>query len=140
MGGVPQPVFCFPQGIRGNGCTTDQGKVNFSVMGDLRGSPETTLTLVDREEEFKKDSEWIILSCSGWRKESGGNEVGDFLEGDCGWICAPVLHDGAEIYVYSPWWKDGHLVCDKQFNGLGYQTLDHIKLDLKENPERPDSK
>jgi len=59
------------------------------------------------------------------------------MKGNLGWQDAPVLRDGTETYVYCPEWKDGHLVCDKEINGLGYLTLDHIKRLLKENPKKP---
>ena len=119
--------------------SADKDKVVFSITEPLRGPAVTTLTLKPEFGFiFKKDSEYVILSAPGWRTGQRGGSIGGFMRGDIGWIYAPVLRDGKDIYIEGYAMENGRFVNDKpaKDNGWGYLTLDHFKRLLQTTPQK----
>jgi hypothetical protein len=116
--------------------------INFSVIETLRGSKKESLTRLDgRLYDFKANSEWLLLSNADWRKIAGDkDEVGSFMKGIIGWICAPVVRSGNDVYVYTDLQEGDHLVSDKTIDGLPYLTLDHVRRLIQEEPGQSPSK
>jgi hypothetical protein len=117
--------------------SVEKDKVTFSVVEALRGRPSGDLCLGrDGLYDFKKDDEWMLLSCESWRKGYRNDVVGSFMKGDIGWICAPVFRGDGKAYVsdslYDPEKKTG--VFDKKFGLWDCITLEHFKQMLAGKP------
>jgi hypothetical protein len=110
--------------------STVKDKITFSVVEVLRGKKVVTLVLTDEGfYDFKKDDEWMLLSCKSWRDGDDGNEVGSFFYGNLGWICAPMYRADGKAYVAGQLYDlEKHTtVFDKKFGDFGCLTLVHFK-------------
>ena len=114
--------------LQGNNAT-------LSVTETLRGNHTSSLSLAV-DYALKKDTEWVILSCASWRVGFHKDFVGDFLDGNCGWIYAPILREGNTIYVRGDATEAGHFVNDKKKDGTPWLKLDHFKQLIRDNPEK----
>ena len=116
---------------------SDKAKVTFSITETLRGKPGETLTLTPAWGfEAKANTEGLLVSCDkGWQDK---NMVGWLMAGYCGWIPAPIIHDGKERYVQTMQWISGTGMekPDKVFSDQesGY-TIEHIKQLLEKLPD-----
>jgi len=116
--------------------SVEKDKVTFSMVEVLRGKQVATLVLRGMDYNFKKDDEWMLLSCDSWRKGDSGDAIGSFNDGDIGWICAPVFHGDGKAYVYGPLYDPEKQtpVFDQKFGVWECITLDHFKQMLAGKP------
>jgi hypothetical protein len=115
----------------------DQNSVSLNITKALKGTSDPRITLRNRFSGLKPGLDYLILSCASWRAGQDGNAIGSFLLGNLGWIYAPVRREGAQTYVYAQLWQKDHIVDDKEIDGLGYLTFEHIESLLTQPSNNP---